>query len=91
MYRIDLLNGLQLHDHLLFDDDVDAEALSIQAATIRKIHESLTLGFQATHRQFPLENGFIDALEQSGAEIAMDLQGSIDHMRRDVVQWYLES
>ncbi len=75
MYRQDPFNGLQLYDDLIPDDQIHlVSAIELQPfVQNRKIY--LALEGQAAKMQFMAQALFVSGFEQSGTELAMDLDG----------------
>jgi hypothetical protein len=80
------LNGLELHDHSIIDDqicavsNVDAELIVVQRN--RMLFDDL----KATFPQLESETSVVGTLEQAGAEASVDFQGGLDDLTRLCVQ-----
>ena len=76
---------LDLHDPPGFEDEIGSESLVEDDVAITDRDRNLTLNLEAPFAEFVRQCGFVDGLEQTGAEHPMDGECCVDDFFGDVV------
>src|SRR5437764_1445978 len=81
------VDGLALNDHLVLDYQVGAEAVVEHQPVALEANRRLSVDLKPSLLERTEQDGFIDGLEQAGAEIAMDVDRRLDNGFGDVVEF----
>jgi len=86
--RIDCLNALDLHDHRILYDQIDAIPQVDPLALVNDRQSDLTSDIEAVFSKFVHKAHPIGTLEQPRAESRMNFHGRADDPSGDVVNWW---
>ena len=79
------LNGLQFHQNLARDDQIGAEAFRVAFASEAYRYLGLALDEKSISGEFAGEDSFVDGLQQSWAELTVDVYGCNDDLGANLV------
>jgi hypothetical protein len=80
------LDGLELDNDQAVDEQVGAESIFKDHAVVLKADGLLTLDKESAALQGSRQHDLVDGLEEAGAEIFVDVDGSVDDCAGDVVE-----
>jgi hypothetical protein len=84
-----MLDGLQLHDDYLFDDEVHAVAAVQSAALIDERQWNLPAENNASQGEFVSQTGLVSRLQETRSQSSMDFDGGPDDLVGQVVDFRL--
>jgi len=88
MHRQHPFDAFQFDDQAFFDDEIDAERGSEFDALVNDGQVNLVLEVQSGLFELVVQTGIASALEHTGAERGMNLDGSSYHQRADCVRFH---